>query len=530
MQPAESLSAMDRAVKRGAMDEAVRLAGQALAAGIRHPMPFTLRSHWHEANGRFAEALADMNSAAALAPGNPGILNSTGRILTSLGRAEEALAPLDEAIRRAPGLAAAHYNRAFALEQLGDLPGACASYEQAEALAPDTTDAQSRLALLAARRNDFATARDLARRALAQRPGDPTALFALALAALAARDFAAAECHARDAAASPRATAEQRAHALTYLGDALDGQARAAEAFAAWQESKTVQAPLFHLRAHGLEPGADMADRLTRALEATNAADWTRSSEGDAPLFILGFPRSGTTLLGQILGAHPQVALLEEKELVRDAAQRQLQPDGVAALAALSADERARYRAAFVARARAAGWTADRLLLDQSAYNTLYLPAIAALFPGARVIFALRDPRDVVLGCYRRLFLANALSREFLSLERAALFYDRAMRLAEAARARLPLTFHDVRNEELVADFEGTAKALCAFAGLSWDPAVARFAERARSRAIATPSAVQVARGINADSVGRWRAYRDALAPVLPQLAPWAARFGYADG
>lgn len=528
MQAPEILSAMDRAVKSGAMDEAVRLARQALDAGIRHPMPFTLRSYWHEANSRFAEALDDMNSAALLAPGNPGILNTTGRILTSLGRPAEALAMLDDAIRRAPELAQAHYNRAFALEQLGDLDTARQSYEQAEALAPGASDALGRLALLAARRSDFSTARDLADRALARRPDDPTVLFALTTTALAARDFATAERHARVAAASLRATVEQHAHALTYLGDALDGQGRADEAFAAWRESKSVQAPIFHLRTKGLESGADMARRLTRALEATQAADWACADESDAPVFILGFPRSGTTLLGQILGAHPRVALLEEKELLRDAAGRQLQPDGMAALAALPPDARAQYRAHFLARAASAGWTADRLLLDQSAYNTLYLPAIAALFPGARVIFALRDPRDVVLGCYRRPFLANALSREFQSLERAAIFYDGAMRLAEAARTRLPLIFHDVRNEDLVVDFDGTARALCAFTGLSWDPAIARFAERARGRAIATPGAIQIAQGVNAGNVGRWRAYRNALAPVLPLLAPWVAHFGYA--
>ena len=167
--------------------------------------------------------------------------------------------------------------------------------------------------------------------------------------------------------------------------------------------------------------------------------------------------------------------------------------------------------------------------MDQSAFNTLHLPAIAALFPGAKVIFALRDPRDVVLSCFRRQFAPNVYTYELLTLAGAADFYDASMEYAQDARSKLPLQFHSLRNEDLVADFEGEMRRLCDFLGLDWDDGLSAFASRVGARASATPSATQVARGINADSVGHWRHYESALQPVQDKLAPWVKAFGY-DG
>jgi hypothetical protein len=247
---------------------------------------------------------------------------------------------------------------------------------------------------------------------------------------------------------------------------------------------------------------------------------------GPTPAFLLGFPRSGTTLLGQILDAHPKVRVLEEQPLLRAVVEERLLPEGgVARLAALSQSEREHYRAMFWSKA---GGIGDHLLVDQGPFNTLYLPAIAALFPGAHVIFALRDPRDVVLSCFRQTFVMHRFTFELLSLERAAAFYSWTMHLAEAARARLPLNFHDIRNEDLVGNFEGTVRGLCDALGIAWDPAMMEFAASAQKRAIATPSAVQVARGISGEGIGRWRRYEKQLAPVLPVVEPWVERFGYA--
>ena len=170
---------------------------------------------------------------------------------------------------------------------------------------------------------------------------------------------------------------------------------------------------------------------------------------------------------------------------------------------------------------------AGRVVVDQTPLNTIHLPLIARLFPGAIIVFALRDPRDVVLSCFRRLFALNRYVYEFLSLSRTAQFYDATMQIAELAREKLPLNFHHLRNEDLVADFETRTRALCAAIGLDWDPAMAGFAGDSRARAVATPSATQIARGISAEGIGKWRHYEKEMAKVLPPLQPWVRRFGY---
>jgi hypothetical protein len=144
------------------------------------------------------------------------------------------------------------------------------------------------------------------------------------------------------------------------------------------------------------------------------------------------------------------------------------------------------------------------------------------------VIFAVRDPRDVVLSCFRRLFALNPYTIEFLSLGNTARFYDETMRLADRYRAAIDFAIAEIRNEDLVADFEGQARVVCDFIGTSYDPKMASFGESARGRRISTPSSIQLRRGITHDSIGHWRFYEKQLATVLPIIAPWVERFGYA--
>ncbi len=171
----------------------------------------------------------------------------------------------------------------------------------------------------------------------------------------------------------------------------------------------------------------------------------------------------------------------------------------------------------------------NKILVDKQPFNSVRLPLIAKLFPEAKIILCLRDPRDVVLSCFRRRFSPNAANVEFLSLDGAAKLYDTVMRLVAIYREKLPLPVHEIKNESLVADFDAQTRALCDFAGIEWMPEFRRFGERAGAREIATPSAAQISRGLRTESIGHWRNYEADLAPVLPLLNGWAENFGYQD-
>ena len=230
-----------------------------------------------------------------------------------------------------------------------------------------------------------------------------------------------------------------------------------------------------------------------------------------------------------MLAGHPQVVTLEEKHSLAQAAGAYLTSDeGLERLASISSSEALTQREAYWSAVRSFGVEPrGRVFIDKMPLATVLLPLISKLFPNARVLFAVRDPRDVVLSCFRRRFGMNAAMAQFLSLETAAVYYDAIMRLGDTYRNLLQIPQHMVRYEKLVEDFEKTTRAVCDFVDLEWSSVMSDFASTARSRGISTPSAPQIASGLNREGQGAWRRYRDQITPLLPLLEPWVTRFGY---
>ena len=165
--------------------------------------------------------------------------------------------------------------------------------------------------------------------------------------------------------------------------------------------------------------------------------------------------------------------------------------------------------------------------MDKNPLNTLKLPLIARLFPDAKILLACRDPRDIVLSCFRHRFSMSAPIYELLSIEGAARYYDVVMQLMLRFVATLTLDTCLVRHEDLVTGFVREMKRICAFLGIEWDPAMGDFALRTKNRAVLTPSTAQLVGGLSTEGLGQWRRYAAQLAPVLPLLKPWIERFLY---
>jgi hypothetical protein len=187
-----------------------------------------------------------------------------------------------------------------------------------------------------------------------------------------------------------------------------------------------------------------------------------------------------------------------------------------------------RWRREYWARVRGFGVDpTGKVFVDKQPFYTLWLPLIGKLFPKARIVFARRDPRDVVLSCFRRPFRMTPVTYELMDLERAARLYAAYMDMADTFTTRSPLASLVYRHEDLVDDFDAVATRLCDFLGLRWTDRLRDFAETAKSRAIRTPSALQVVRGLNRDGIAAWRAYAPHLERVLPILEPYVRAFGY---
>jgi hypothetical protein len=148
------------------------------------------------------------------------------------------------------------------------------------------------------------------------------------------------------------------------------------------------------------------------------------------------------------------------------------------------------------------------------------------VFGTAPIIVMRRDPRDVVLSCFRQNFAVSPMALEFTTLARAAHFYDAMMQLQVASLARLPNPVHILHYEAVVSDFDAATQGLCKFVGLPWSATLRDFSDTARRRDVSTASVGQVRRGLY-DGGGQWRRFTAEMAPVLPILQPWIETFGY---
>ena len=524
-------------LERAKVAEAIALARKALDSGLEAPLLLNLRAYWLEGENRPIEALEDLHRARELAPGDPTVANALGLCLAKVGRLDEAYEAFRDCAAAAPGFAPAHFNSGWTLEELGELDLARAAFEEAARLDPGSPDPLGRLAALAARRSQWPAARDYAERAYALAPAHAAATLALAGADMAERSFASAKARLAALVDAPQQSEQDRATALGLLGDVFDAEGHYREAFAAYTAGNALFMSAFgpRLAARHEMTMREYADWLLETFQGANAPVWAKTADlppDEAPmrhLFVLGFPRSGTTLLEEVLACHPDAVTTGEKDALAGIVRELLaHPRGLAKLAALGPAEVAHYRAQYRESLRRLGIQSEnRVLIDKQPFNTVRLPLIAKLFPEARIVFCLRDPRDVVLSCFRRRFVANAANAEFLSLDGAAKLYDAVMRLAVVYREKLPLSLHEIRNEDLVSDFDAQMASLCAFAGIEWTDEFRDFAARSRKRPVSTPSAAQIGRGLVGEGIGHWRNYEPDLASVLPTLNAWSRRFGY---
>jgi Tfp pilus assembly protein PilF len=535
---AQTLRHVNAAIATPDIPRAVALAKRAVGDGLRDPLLYNLIAHELRQQGRYAEALAQLEVAYDMAPRDVLIINAVGRLLVLQNRTEEAIKVYDAALAIEPDLPQSHLNKADVLAIRGDYGQARAHYDQAIAIHPAYAEAFAGLASLAMRHNALDEAQALAERSLALSPGQELAAMTLAEIEIGQGAAGSAQARLEQALTTLGHGTAGHAKALSLKGDALHEQDRASEAFAAYAEAGDAVQRLHAPEYGNGQPGAlEMARWLIGRFEAADPADWmtgpaapsAQPSDPRAHIFFTGFPRSGTTLLEQILASHPDVVALDEREVLIESTKDLFASDPkLDRLVKLDAAGAAAYRDDYWRRvSEHVPSVAGKVFVDKHPLNSVRLPLIAKLFPDAKVLFALRDPRDVVLSGFRRRFGMNAAMYQLATLEGAAAYYDAVMRLVELYRAKLALPFQTVRYEGLVEDLRREVEGVCAFIGVEWNDAMLDFAETARGRGVRTPSARQVERGLYSEGVGQWRAYAAQLAPVMPLLAPWVEKFGY---
>ena len=469
--------------------------------------------------GFYAEAADQLRNMLESGPDDSSVRLTLSRLLADLGRHEESMAELDNAARLAVGEGASNGDDVSLIRVA--LPD---RKDSSEPISTAEMRSLRELALLLERTNRMDALRTLLDDAeelgvLREQLGYPAAAIALRDGDVAgARDLLLADDPNSDSV---------RWHAL--MARIADKLGDAAMAFA---EAEAMHRSVAN-RDQWLRKAADYRQWIG-TLASTVNSDWVselnplRDSDRRAPAFLVGFPRSGTTLLDTFLMGHSGIRVVEEQHMLNKA---EAVVGPLSGLTQRSVERLGQARRAYFAELdRHVAPEFEGLVIDKLPLNMLGLPLIYAIFPDARIIFAQRHPCDVILSGFMQAFALNDAMACYLELGDAASFYDAAMQLFLQSRELLPLQFHTLVYEELVATPETALRPLIAFLGLEWLSELLNHQTTAKARgAISTPSYDQVVQPLSKAPSGRWRRYEKQLEPVLRVLLPWAERLGYVD-
>lgn len=505
-------------------------------------------------------AVQCLERAAALDPQSPPTRLNLALSLVNSGRGGEALAALQLATKDFPQDHLIHFELGRLAGDFGDTTRAIEAFECARRLNPRDVETLVKLGQQRSTAWHMDQAAAAYGEALALQPDMPAAHIGLALihehdnkgdeldrlagvaraagVAAGAQAFLDALAHRRAKrweqglaaaqAADPGLDGIRRAQMIGEFNDRLD---RPADAFASFIEmnrlaSEAPHAPMVLAKRYR-DTVRDNLSLLSRPwLDSWTAPVAPGPDERPSPVFLFGFPRSGTTLLDTMLMGHPRVRVLEEKQAF-PSIERSI--GDMANLADLDAgtirDARNRYWAGV---AELTDLPDGCLLVDKSPLYLNKLPYIWRLFPDAKFVLALRHPMDVVLSCFNTNFRPNAAMANFLDLQRTAELYDLSFSSFAAAWDLLGLSIAPVVYERMIGDTDAELRPLFNWLGLDWqDGALDHQATAAKRGIITTASYSQVHEPIYTRSAGRWVRYRDQLKPVEAILAPWVERFGY---
>jgi len=467
---------------------------------------------------------------------DPDALLMIGGLCNTLNDFKQASLYLKRALKSAPNIAEINYNYGIALTGLRRPEEALRALDEALRLKPDMIAAAVAKARLLAEQDGGPAAQSLIERILQADPTNSDALTLRGIYALNQKDNVSAKADFETALASTQSS-QQRArlhHELGVLADKRGDTKGALASFVAMNEAAADHPNTKILSTRMVEERiAAVRDVFKTGIPDATFAPFDRV-ERPAPIFIMGFPRSGTTLIERVLASYPGIATSDEfswveklaDECPKHAKELARYP---ACLAGISMKQRLQLRRAYWAKVREdlPDLRSKETLVDKFPLNLIDLPFVRALFPEAKIIIALRDPRDVCLSNFMQNFRLNKAMIHMLSLERAAMFYRSVMHSALLFREGLPGPFHTVRYEDVVADFEPTIRSVLEFLELPWDPAVLDYHKAAKTVSISTPSARDVRSPIFTRASGRWRRYENALQPIQPILAPFVEQFGY---
>lgn len=506
----------------------------AISNDPRQAIFFNSLGNAHRENSQLKKALVCYRKALALKPEYALAHFNMGTAYQELTKWVQAVNHYRAAVQLDPSLYQAHNNLGLSLKAVGQDEKAIDHFQIALRIRPDHTDAYDNLASTLEGLNRLDESKKYVRRSLTL---DPDSFFAnLNLAKINYRTGNLDRAKAILDTILDRCVPEYlAAHAYTIKGFVDDKLGRYDDAFAAFEAGNRHElnsAPGRRLKEKHRED-LILVDRIIDGFRDRRFTARPGAPPSDHPVliaFLVGFPRSGTTLIEQILNSHSKIATIDEKPvldaLVRSAI------DGTDLRRWLSETDTAfirRFRARYfnMVDYQTIGCHGRKLVVDKLPLNVLNIGFIQHFFPEAKIIVALRHPLDSILSNYMQRFRLNARMYNFLQLDTAARFYAKIMGFYLNLRYSLALGIHEVRYENIVDDIAGESRKMMRFLNLPWEAGMLNYHKKAKKRNINTPSYAQVVQPIYTSSVLRWRHYAKPLSPIFPVVQPVIEAFAY---
>jgi tetratricopeptide (TPR) repeat protein len=509
----------------GRLDEAKQCYTQALHLNPRLAMLYNNMGQALQEEGKAQEAIAWYERGLTLDPKLARLHCNLASVLVELENHAEAIVRYETALRLDPNYADAHTGLGWVWHEQGRYEEAQERYRQVLRLKPNFAPALGNLGQVRAELGDFTGAEQYLRRALDRDPRLAGAWNQLAThlrARLPAEDVAAMRTLLKDGDLN----AGKRSALHFGLAQVLDAHKEYDEAGEHLVKANAIALAQWRARGQGYEPAAhqQFVDRLIDSFQPQYFARVREfGSVSQRPIFIVGLPRSGTTLTEQILARHSQVFGAGELSLAQQAFMRLGNGNVDKAFDALG-------QLMVSTTVELANWHLDRLralndaaprVADKMPDNYLYLGLLAMLFPKAKFIHCRRDLRDVAVSCWMTSFRSIRWASD---PEHIASRFHEYQRLMQYWRSVLPVEMLEVDYEDTVSDVEATARRLVKWCGLDWEPACVAFHEG--KQPVRTASVSQVRQPIYRRSVGRWQNYERSLGPVFRRLAAFVPSTG----
>lgn len=330
-----------------------------------------------------------------------------------------------------------------------------------------------------------------------------------------------------------------RVEAHTYIAEYLRNQGQHLEAYDSYVEANRIRSEMASVRTlhefdHTPHPESLLgAEAWANTIETADLAKWPTSSpplSGPSdPVFMVGFPRSGTSLLSRILSKHRDLCLLNEETTVETMVHALLSvPRSFPDLRQRQPHELDRAKEIYWSNAR---YRLNRPLntslqvVDKLPLNILRLPVLARIFPKSRFLVVLRDPRDACLSCFMQNFRPTVTTANFLDIESTARCYAACFRILSATAAQLPLNLTFVKYEDLIRTPESTLKTLFSNLQVPWNDRLTPASNQAQSQSSFTQS--HYSEPLYTSAVERWRNYEEATQIMTPWLKPFLDAYGY---